>query len=313
MCSPSFEFSNSPGKRRWGGGERGGEGRGEGEWRRKRLRILVVCHVTCWIQLHLHQTEPSHHSSSLQPFYIWSKEISGVRQELLHIKEEWEDEDSGRNRRKSHTSWSELLYMRAFWNMSSIACWNSTSFLIAWCSRCTLTAKSCTHNPRLTPVSMFLLMVERSIGLHKGSQVQTSSNYITLCSLACEWFHNSQGHPPPSLDAGTVWHTCCMHIVLCAAVTGSRSVTHLCWDAWCHTNIMVFLQLLWACWASWDASLWEDKQDTSQLSQQACIPMRVGRARGRRAKVGGELLLWLLVSHFPGVCSWSLPFLWDWT
>ena len=30
----------------------------------------------------------------------------------------------------THTSWSELLYIKAFWNMSSMSLWNSMSVVV---------------------------------------------------------------------------------------------------------------------------------------------------------------------------------------
>ncbi len=45
-----------------------------------------------------------------------------------------------------NTSWSELLYITAFWNISMMSRWNSAVV-------------------RISPVSMFFLMVDRSIGL----------------------------------------------------------------------------------------------------------------------------------------------------
>lgn len=49
-----------------------------------------------------------------------------------------------------YTSWSELLYITAFWNISIISRWNSAVV-------------------RISPFSMFFLMVDKSIGLWRNA------------------------------------------------------------------------------------------------------------------------------------------------
>ena len=71
-----------------------------------------------------------------------------------------------------YTSWSELLYITAFWNISMMSRWNSAVL-------------------RISPFSMFFLMVDKSIGLKKkkpgligcGGRISLwFLNTVSLCS-----------------------------------------------------------------------------------------------------------------------------------